>query len=125
MATELFYMRVGTLRMRRRWIDPDAVLRGQMFLTGFAALVLLAGGFVLGWLASGLAAGNGLPVVSFGRAHGGVMVSGSSESPSSWPDGSALAGRGGGCDCDFGHVDGAGLAFGSLSVGNSSSPPLY
>lgn len=82
-ATELFYMRVGTLRLRRRWIDPDAVLRGQIFLTALSAVALLACGFVLGWIAataaSGGCGGRGrgdaamdiLPQVSFGRGAGG------------------------------------------------------
>lgn len=82
-ATELFYMRVGTLRLRRRWIDPDAVLRGQVFLTALSAVALLACGFVLGWVAATTAAsgryggrGRGdaamdiLPEVSFGRGSG-------------------------------------------------------
>lgn len=48
-------MRVGTLRFRRRWIDPDAVLRGQVFLTALSAVVLLGVGFLMG-----LVVGSGL-----------------------------------------------------------------
>lgn len=109
-ATELFYMRVGTLRFRRRWIDPDAVLRGQIFLTALSAAVLLAGGFVLGWAAATAAAGGRgggggygrggvdvdvLPEVSFGRGlvdessvglypHERLVSVSSSSSSSSW-----------------------------------------
>lgn len=70
-ATELFYMRIGTLRYNRRWIDPDAVLRGQIFLTALSALLLLLAGFVLGWVAARTTMtaaenGGGRPMISFG-----------------------------------------------------------
>lgn len=72
-STELFYMRIGTLRYSRRWIDPDAVLRGQIFLTALSAALLLLAGFVLGWVAARttMTAQNGggggqRPMISFG-----------------------------------------------------------
>lgn len=119
-ATELFYMRVGTLRLRRRWIDPDAVLRGQIFLTALSAVVLLSCGFVLGWLAAGLRGGGGggsggvgvLPaaVVSFGRGYGGHGHRAEMASSSSWLDegrgGWDLVGRACECDCAGRIVDG-------------------
>lgn len=139
-ATELFYMRVGTLRLRRRWIDPDAVLRGQIFLTALSAVVLLSCGFALGWLAAGLSGRGGgggvggiggvaapmAAAVSFGRGYRGhghraELVS------SSWLDevrGLDLDdGAGRACDCDcagrVGELDGIDLVSGTL--GNVSS----
>lgn len=121
-ATELFYMRVGTLRLRRRWIDPDAVLRGQIFLTALSAAVLLSCGFALGWLAAGLSGrGVGVPaVVSFGRGYQGhghraELVS------SSWLDEGRHVDRACDCDCNgrVDGLDGIDLALGPL--GNVSS----
>lgn len=86
-------MRVGTLRFNRRWIDPDAVLRGQVFLTASSALLLIAFGFFVGWFAS--QAWNdsqgelASPDIVFGRGNGvggGVAaVSGAWSSSSSSP----------------------------------------
>lgn len=130
-ATELFYMRIGTLRYSRRWIDPDAVLRGQIFLTALSGLLLLLAGFVLGWVAARTTAGNGgggggggqRPMISFGSGavygygDGGsgipssmAAASVSSFSSSSWLDGvvgefggSEGINSDGGCErCDFG-----------------------
>lgn len=113
-ATELFYMRIGTLRYSRRWIDPDAVLRGQIFLTALSALLLLLAGFVLGWVAARTtmtAADNagGRPMISFGSGSvydydesSGILASsvasvGSlSSSSSSWLDGIVSGYDGGG-----------------------------
>lgn len=122
-ATELFYMRIGTLRYSRRWIDPDAVLRGQIFLTALSAVLLLLAGFVLGWVAARATTaaaenGGGRPMISFGS--GAVYdYDGSSGIPSSvasvgslsssWLDGVVSGYDGGGegsinggcenCDC--------------------------
>lgn len=114
-ATELFYMRIGTLRYSRRWIDPDAVLRGQIFLTALSALVLLLAGFALGWVAARAAAAGDertTPMISFGS--GAVYEYDGSERPaaasvsSSWLDGVVLGGdgngNGNGCECDCGQV---------------------
>ncbi|KAJ4405432.1 hypothetical protein N0V82_010318 [Gnomoniopsis sp. IMI 355080] len=110
-ATELFYMRIGTLRYSRRWIDPDAVLRGQIFLTALSALVLLLAGFALGWVAARAAnAGNTTtttPMISFGS--GAVYNDKYGPQPaasvSSWLDG-GVGSDGNGCECDCGQVVG-------------------
>lgn len=107
-ATELFYMRIGTLRYSRRWIDPDAVLRGQIFLTALSASVLLLAGFALGWVAAtataaAAAAESPPPTVAFGS--GAVFEYGSSGrlpvavAGSAWLDGVADEGSGCACDC--------------------------
>lgn len=105
-ATELFYMRVGTLRYSRRWIDPDAVLRGQIFLTALSALVLLLAGVALGWVAARATAGEkGTSMISFGS--GAVYEYGARRTPaasaSSWLDGGIVS-DGSGCDCDCGQL---------------------
>lgn len=122
-ATELFYMQVGTLRLRRRWIDPDAVLRGQIFLTALSAVALLSCGFILGWLAAtGFGGRNPHEFldakVSFGRVGSDLDYAPSAEllssSSSPWPswlydmnwregearDAVELGGAGRRCDCD-------------------------
>lgn len=71
-TTELFYMRVGRLRFRRTWIDERAFLRGQFFLTGLSAVLLLLAGFLLGLSASEYMHG----VHPYGQhARGGLAVS--------------------------------------------------
>ena len=46
-VAELFYLRIGTLRLRQRWIDREV----SPSLTAGVALGIAAGGFVLGYLA--------------------------------------------------------------------------
>lgn len=109
-------MRVGTLRLRRRWIDPDAVLRGQVFLTAFSALVLLLGGFALGWVAARWS----LPTVTVDEfGFGGRPTT---LTTSSWVENVAFGngGGGGGCDC---HHENMKLALDSPE--NSSSSLYY
>lgn len=114
-VNELFYMRVGTLRLRQRWIDPDAVLRGQIFLTAFSALVLLLSGFALGWVAARWS----LPPVTTNEFEFGRHTT---LTTSSWVENVAFGngGGGGGCDCDHENLK---LALGSLK--NSSSSLYY
>lgn len=120
-ATELFYMRIGTLRYSRRWIDPDAVLRGQIFLTALSAMVLLLAGFALGWVAARATAETEAPMIAFGS--GTVYEYGSGSTPaasvSSWLDG--VAGRGGECICDCGQAGTDMMDLASRSWANSSS----
>lgn len=124
-ATELFYMRVGTLRLRRRWIDPDAVLRGQIFLTAFSAVMLLMCGFVLGSLASGAWKGAwvGSLAVSHANGRGDRLESHSvmPASPASWLGGFPFGGCGGcgGCRRECRPVHGLDLDT-LKSLGNSS-----
>lgn len=102
-------MHVGTLRLRRRWIDPDAVLRGQIFLTTLSALVLLMCGFALGWLASRWSwAGREDTIYGYGQHI--------TTTTWSWVD-NVDSGIGDGYDCDCN--DKIKLALESL--GNSSS----
>lgn len=107
-------MRVGTLRLRRRWIDPEAVLRGQVFLTALSAAALLLAGVALGWAAARWSAG--MPLVVGGASssfwdqeyYGGYV--GGAITTSSWVENVAFGpslgntttpSRGaGGCDCD-------------------------
>lgn len=100
MVTELFYMRVGTLRLRRRWIDPDAVLRGQVFLTALSAVMLLLGGFALGWVAARWTAAPAAGRLGY---HG--YVNEASVTTSSWVENIAFASvrDGGGCACGGSH----------------------
>lgn len=114
--TELFYMRVGTLRLRRRWIDPDAVLRGQIFLTALSALMLLLAGFALGWVAARWSSGTmSSSLLDEYGGYGGHITA------SSWVEnvafGSCGSGHNGGCDCNT--YEDTKLALDSL--GNSSS----
>ncbi len=45
---ELFYLRLGVLRLRQRWIDREV----SPSLTAVVALGIAAGGFAVGFLAS-------------------------------------------------------------------------
>jgi len=47
---ELFFMRIGTLRLRQRWIDREI----SPSLTGAVALGIAIGGFALGVLSTRL-----------------------------------------------------------------------
>lgn len=120
-ATELFYMRIGTLRYSRRWIDPDAVLRGQIFLTALSALLLLLAGFVLGWVAARTtmtAAEGRRPMISFGSGPmydydgsfgiptSSVASVSSLSSSSSWLDGVVSGYDGGGGGGGGGSING-------------------
>lgn len=127
-VTELFYMRVGTLRLRRRWIDPDAVLRGQMFLTAFSALALLLGGFALGWVAARWSAGTGGAAAGgggFGMAaydefdgYGHIKTSSWVENVAFGKVGDGSSGSaGGGKECDCNHEN---MKLALDSLGNSS-----
>jgi len=49
-VVELFYMRIGTLSFRQKWLDREI----SPSLTATLAIGIAAGGFVLGWLASSL-----------------------------------------------------------------------
>lgn len=113
-------MRVGTLRLRRRWIDPDSVLRGQIFLTAFSALMLLLAGFTLGWVAGRWSSGT--MSSSLLEEYGGY---GGHITTSSWVEnvafGSGGSGRDGGCECNT--YENMKLALDSLS--NSSSTMYY
>lgn len=120
-VTELFYMRVGTLRLRRRWIDPDAVLRGQIFLTAFSALVLLLGGVAIGWVAARWSAGGTTGLVDeYGYRHGGHITT------SSWVENVAFGNNGSGiagCECDCDHEN-TKMALEDV-LGNKASPMYY
>lgn len=129
-VTELFYMRVGTLRLRRRWIDPDAVLRGQVFLTALSALVLLLGGFALGWCAArwSAAAPGGANTAGLGPGFGAGAYYADEYgfghvTASSWVENVAFGGGGGGgggCDCNNENMKRA-----LDSLGNNSSSMYY
>lgn len=49
-VVELFYMRIGTLRFRQRWVDREV----SPSLTASVALGIAAGGFLLGYVTSSL-----------------------------------------------------------------------
>lgn len=85
-TTELFYMRVGRLRFRRTWVDERAFMRGQFFLTALSAVTLLLAGFLMGLSASEYMHGS----VSYRQQNyvgGGLVVSSSASSASSWVGG--------------------------------------
>lgn len=141
MRTELFYMRVGTLRLRRRWVDPDAVLRGSIFLTALSAAALVGIGFLAGWFASRAADGRGLltgcappSAVSWGSGYaygfgleGVVGVSGGGGGGGS-PLSSWLAGDDGDWREDDGGGGGGEVSAADLEdrgLRNSSSSSLY